>query len=199
MVAALCGFPARPRPHAGPAPRRRYERRRPEKTPLHRIVSENLESWLEWRDRAERPVPGYVEEELRGYLECGILCFGFARALCTGCGQGFVIAARLSRARQNGAMDGPPCLWLAPPVPVRQWVISVPKRLRGFLAGSACGRRRSHDNLHWGDRAAAGRCRERLLPRSSKAPLARHGSDCLGETDGSAGGGVSTCVPHLRR
>jgi hypothetical protein len=81
----------------------------------------------------------------------------FGRALCTGCGQGFVIAfscngrgvcsARLSRARQpweplafpsaarqDGAMDGPPCLWLAPPVPVRQWVISVPKRLRGFLA-----------------------------------------------------------------
>jgi Transposase zinc-binding domain len=61
-------------------------------TPLHRIVSENLESWLEWRDRAERPVPGHFEEELRGYLECGILCFGFARALCTGCGQGFVVA-----------------------------------------------------------------------------------------------------------
>ena len=77
MVAALCGFPARPslRPHAGPAPRRRYERRRPEKTPLHKIISENLASWLEWRDVAERPVPGYVEEELRGYLECGILCF----------------------------------------------------------------------------------------------------------------------------
>jgi len=37
-------------------------------------------------------VPGHVEEELRGYLECGILCFGFARALCTGCGQGFVVA-----------------------------------------------------------------------------------------------------------
>ena len=94
MVAALCGFPARPRlrPHAGPAPRRRYERRRPEKTPLHKIISENLASWLEWRDEAERPVPGYVEEELRGYLECGILCFGFGRALCTGCGQGFVIA-----------------------------------------------------------------------------------------------------------
>ena len=37
-------------------------------------------------------LPGYVEEELRGYLECGILCFGFARTLCTGCGTGFVIA-----------------------------------------------------------------------------------------------------------
>ena len=77
MVAVLCGFAARPRlrPHAGPAPRRRYERRRPEKTPLHKSISENLASWLEWRDQAERPVPGYVEEELRGYLECGILCF----------------------------------------------------------------------------------------------------------------------------
>ena len=99
MVAAFCGFPARPslRPHAGPVPRRRYERRRPEKTPLHKIISENLASWLEWRDEAERPVPGYVEEELRGYLECGILCFGFGRALCTVCGQGFVIAFSCNR------------------------------------------------------------------------------------------------------
>lgn len=48
-------------------PRRRYERRRPEKTPPHKIVSENLASWLEWREAAERPVPGSVEEELRGY------------------------------------------------------------------------------------------------------------------------------------
>jgi len=70
---------------------RRYERRWPEKTPLHKVVSENLESWLEWRE-AERPVPVYVEDELRGYLACGLLCFGFARALCTGCGQGFVVA-----------------------------------------------------------------------------------------------------------
>ena len=93
MVAAVAGFPARSRlrPHGGPAPSRRYERRRPEKTPLHRVVSEKLESWLAWREAAERPVPGSVEEELRGYLECGLLYFGFARARCTGCGQGFVV------------------------------------------------------------------------------------------------------------
>ena len=68
MVAAVTGFPGRirRRPHGGPAASRRYERRRPEKTPLHKIVSENLESWLEWREAAERPVPGYVEDELRG-------------------------------------------------------------------------------------------------------------------------------------
>jgi hypothetical protein len=144
MVAAVTGFPARSRrrPHGVPAASRRYERRRPEKTPLHKIISENLESWLEWRDRGERPVPGYVEEEFRGYLECGLLCFGFARALCTGCRTGFVVAfsckGRGVCPSCNGRHMAQTAAHLAdhviPPVPVRQWVISVPKRLRGFLA-----------------------------------------------------------------
>jgi hypothetical protein len=44
------------------------------------------------READERPVPSYVEEELRGYLECGLLCFGFARAICMTCRTGFVVA-----------------------------------------------------------------------------------------------------------
>lgn len=36
-------------PWAARFPARRYERRRPEKTILHKIVSENLESWLQER------------------------------------------------------------------------------------------------------------------------------------------------------
>ena len=144
MVAAVTGFPSRSRrrPHGGPAPSRRYERRRPEKTPLHKVVSENLESWLERRDRAERPVPSHVEEELRGYLECGLLCFGFARAICTTCRTGFVVAfsckGRGVCPSCNGRHMAQTAAHLAdhviPPVPVRQWVISVPKRLRGMLA-----------------------------------------------------------------
>ncbi len=143
MVAAVTGFPARSRrrPHRGPAESRRYERRRPEKTPLHRVVSETLESWLQWR-AAERPVPGYVEEELRGYLECGLLCFGFARATCMTCHTGFVVAfsckGRGVCPSYNGRHMAQTAAHLAdhviPPVPVRQWVISVPKRLRGMLA-----------------------------------------------------------------
>ena len=73
MVAAITGFPARSRrrPHGRPAASRRYERRRPEKTPLHEIVSENLESCLEWREAAERPVPAIsVPKRLRGSLAC---------------------------------------------------------------------------------------------------------------------------------
>jgi hypothetical protein len=129
-------------PHGGPAASRCYERRRPEKTPLHKVVSENLESWLEWREAAERPVPGYVEDELRGYLACGLLCFGFARAVCMTCRTGFVVAfsckGRGVCPSCNGRHMAQTAAHLAdhviPPVPVRQWVISVPKRLRGMLA-----------------------------------------------------------------
>jgi hypothetical protein len=68
------------------------ERRRPEKTPLRTVVSENLENWLACREAAERPVPGYVEDELRGYLAFGIPCFGFARAVCMTCRTGLAVA-----------------------------------------------------------------------------------------------------------
>ncbi len=117
----------------GPAPSRRYERRRPEKTPLHRVVSRNLESWLEWREAAERPVPGYVEEELRGFLECGLLCFGFAQPVCMTCRTGFVVAFSC-KGRHMAQTAAHLVDHVIPPVPVRQWVISVPKRLRGMLA-----------------------------------------------------------------
>ena len=80
-------------------------------------------------------MPGYVEEELCGYLECGMLCFGFACARCTGCGQAFVVAfsckSRGVCPSCNGRHMAHTAAHLAdhviPPVPVRQWVISVPK------------------------------------------------------------------------
>ena len=144
MVAAVTGFPARSRrrPKGVPAASRRYERRRPEKTPLHRVVSENLESWLKWREAAERPVPGYVEDELRSYLECGLLCFGFARAVCMTCRTGLVVAFSCKGRGVCPSCNGRHMAQTAahlvdhviPPVPVRQWVISVPKRLRGRQA-----------------------------------------------------------------
>ena len=94
MVAVLTASPTRSivRPHVGAASSRRYERRRPEKTPLYKVVAEHLEGWLETRAVAEQPVSAHVERELRSYLTCGILCFGFGRARCTSCGQGFVVA-----------------------------------------------------------------------------------------------------------
>ena len=143
MVASLAAFPARPssRPHAGPAGSRGYQRRRPEKTPLFKIVSECLEGWLANRSAREHSVAGYVEEEFRGYLTCGLLCFGFARAVCTQCPQRFVVAFSCKRRGVCPSCNGRHMAQTAahlvdhviPPVPVRQWVISVPKRLRGVL------------------------------------------------------------------
>jgi hypothetical protein len=144
MVAVLTASPMRPkvRPHVGTASSRRYERRRPEKTPLYKIVAEHLEGWLLNRAVAEHPVSAHVERELRSYLTCGILCFGFGRARCTSCGQGFVVAfsckGRGVCPSCNGRRMAQTAAHLVdrviPPVPVRQWVISVPKRLRCFLA-----------------------------------------------------------------
>jgi hypothetical protein len=120
----------------------RYERRRPEKTPLHRFISRHLETWLAARSLGERPVPTHVEGEFREYLGCGILCFGFARARCTRCGHGFLVAFSCKGRGVCPSCTGRHMAQTAahladrviPPVPVRQWVISVPKRLRGFLA-----------------------------------------------------------------
>jgi hypothetical protein len=197
MVAAVTGFPARIRrhPHGGPAPSRRYERRRPEKTPLHKIVSENLESWLAWREAAERPVSGYVEDELRGYLACGILCFGFARAVCMTCRTGFVVAfsckGRSVCPSCNGRRMAQTAAHLAdhviPPVPVRQWVISVPKRLRGMLAdrprAGAATTKIFLDEIEWLLLAAAGVAEAANMPSASRP---RHGGISFLHRFGSA-------------
>jgi hypothetical protein len=74
-----------------PAP---YRRRRPADTPLYRAVQNHLETFLalchdDWED--ER-IPAHAERELRAYLECGILAYGFARARCEECGHDFLVA-----------------------------------------------------------------------------------------------------------
>jgi hypothetical protein len=60
-----------------------YARRRPEQTVLYRLVQQHLETYLALAcDGDGHAVPGYVERELRRYLECGILAYGFCPALC---------------------------------------------------------------------------------------------------------------------
>ncbi|MGD8362582.1 MAG: transposase, partial [Gemmatimonadota bacterium] len=133
--------PSRPPagPHAQP-----YRRRRPETTTLHRIVREHLETYLALANEAQPfgdGVPDHVEKELRSYLRCGILAHGFARARCASCGYDFLVAfsckgrgccpsCGAKRMAQTAAhlVDH-----VIPHVPVRQFVLSVPKRLRPFL------------------------------------------------------------------
>ncbi len=85
--------------HSGPAHDGRctgvYRRRRPERTVLYQVVQCHLEGWLAQHREADPdhdPGPWYVERDYRRYLDCGLLCCGFARARCQACGHDFLLA-----------------------------------------------------------------------------------------------------------
>jgi hypothetical protein len=124
-----------------------YARRRPEQTVLYRLVQQHLETYLALAcDGDGHAVPGYVERELQRYLECGILAYGFARARCPQLfTQGAATiswwpspargaaSARLATPGLRRKTAAHPVDHVFPPLPVRQWVLSVPKRLRWHL------------------------------------------------------------------
>jgi len=133
--------------HRSPAPRpRRYRARRCRAhaallggaTSLGKLASASLDSaGVPW----DEAVPAFVERDFRMYLDCRILARGFARARCPACGQEFIIAfscrARAvcpsCNARRMAETAAHLLDHVFPPLPVRQCVLSVPKRLRDFL------------------------------------------------------------------
>jgi hypothetical protein len=74
------------------------------------------------------------------HLECGILAQGFARVRCGGCGHDFLIAFSCKgrsvcpscNTRRMAETAAHLVDQVFPQVPVRQWVLSLPKRLRYF-------------------------------------------------------------------
>jgi hypothetical protein len=137
-VAALAGCA----PHGAAA--QVYRRRHPERTVLYRVAQRHLQTWLAQsreRDPDSGPIAPYVERELRGYLTCGILAHGFARARCAGCGHDFLVAFSCKNrgicpsctTRRMAETAAHLIEHVFPQAPVRQWVMSFPKRLRYFL------------------------------------------------------------------
>src|SRR5437867_13229656 len=59
-----------------------YSPRDPEENVLYGVVAAQLETFLARQRRRERPVPRFVERELRSFLECGVLAHGFLRVHC---------------------------------------------------------------------------------------------------------------------
>ncbi len=118
--------------------------RRPEHGVLHRTLREHLETFLaEARARSDGDgLPRFVERELREFLSCGVLARGFARFRCDGCGHEILVAfsckgrgfcpsccgrrmAELAAHLTDHVLGG---------LPVRQWVLTLPHRLRYALA-----------------------------------------------------------------
>ena len=125
-----------------------YNPRHPERTLLYRAIAEHFETWPElvgagqFDGQGDHHTPAsYVEKAFRKYLECGIFARGFARARCDDCGDDFLVAfsckgrgvcpscntRRLAEAAAHLTDH------VFPRVPVRQWVLSVPKRLLYYL------------------------------------------------------------------
>jgi hypothetical protein len=115
-----------------------YTPHRPEQTLLHRTIREQLETFLAQSRERGRPVPRFVEQELRAYLRCGILAHGFLRLRCDDCGcdrlvpfsckrRGFCPACAGRRMADTAAhlVDR-----VLPEAPIRQWVLTLPFALR---------------------------------------------------------------------
>ncbi|MBI4609737.1 MAG: transposase [Candidatus Rokubacteria bacterium] len=121
-----------------------YRPRDAEHSVLHAVIRERLEDFL--REAAARGegagLPRFIEREFREFLTCGVLAHGFARVRCDSCaferlvpfsckGRGFCPSCGGRRMTERAAhlVDH-----VLPRVPVRQWVLTVPYRLRYLLA-----------------------------------------------------------------
>jgi len=123
-------------------PIRTYQRRAPEKDLLYSVLVDHLETFLQRTRTSEHSLPSHVEAELRSYLECGILAYGFLRLRCPECntsrtvvfsckGRGFCPSCMARRMAATAARLSDEIL---PAVAVRQWVLSLPIEIRYRLA-----------------------------------------------------------------
>jgi len=127
-----------------PAPSTTYEPRHPEHSPLYQIVHDHFETFRAQAGRLRdgEGLPRFVEQEFRDFLQCGWLAGGFARFRCGDRGLDRVVpfsckgralypscGGRRMAERAAHLLDR-----VFPDVPVRQWVLSLPYRLRYQLS-----------------------------------------------------------------
>jgi Transposase zinc-binding domain/Putative transposase len=120
-----------------------YERHRPERTTLYRLVQENVASFFAQVELASgAELPQFVKDEFDAFLECGILAHGFLRLRCGACGHDKLVAFSCKRrgfcpscgARRMAQTAAHLVDHVFPRVPIRQWVLSLPIPLRLLLA-----------------------------------------------------------------
>ena len=124
-----------------------YRPRNPEDNPLYGVVSRHLETYLARQRERERPVPRFVERELRAFLDCGVPARGFLRVHCDVCGKDRIVPFSCKGRSICSSCCGRRMADTAahlvdrvlPMVPIRQWVLSLPISLGLRLrSGEGC-------------------------------------------------------------
>ena len=114
-----------------------YERRRPEETLLYQVIEQHWPQFLEGAE-AQGGLPRFVVREFEEYLRCGILEHGLVQLACRGCGQELVVGFSCKRrgfcpsclGRRMADVAAHLVDEVLPEVPMRQWVCSLPWRVR---------------------------------------------------------------------
>lgn len=127
--------------HCHQAQPKPFRPRRTAQTVLYQVVQGHLETVLAAQGDGTSAIPAHAERALRRYLECGILAHGFARARCGDCGHDFLITFSCKgcgvcpscNTRRMAETAAHLVDHVLPPVAMRQWVLSLPKRLRWHL------------------------------------------------------------------
>jgi hypothetical protein len=132
------------RDSAGVRPSSAYLPRAPAESVLYQIVRDDFETFRAAAAHTHDGdgLPRFIEKEFRGFLRCGVLAGGFARFRCGGCGLDrlvpFSCKGRAVCSSCGGRRMAERAAHLVehvfPEVPVRQWVLSLPHRLRYLLA-----------------------------------------------------------------
>ena len=121
-----------------------WRRREPDKTALHIVVRDNLQTFLaEGRRRFDSGTgyPAFVEHEFSRYLTCGMLPWGFSRLRCPACGLEKIVAFSCKGrmcpscwARRTADTAAHLVDRVLPEARYRQWVLTFPWELRYHLA-----------------------------------------------------------------
>jgi hypothetical protein len=121
-----------------------YVPKAPAQGALYQVVRDHFETFSAEAARAHERggLPRFIEEEFRGFLRCGFLAGGCARFRCARCRFDRFVPFSCKRRAVCASCGGRRMAECAahlvdrvfPEVPVRQWVLSLPHRVRYVLA-----------------------------------------------------------------
>ena len=123
----------------------KYKPRNPQATLLYKTIQSAFNTFAALTEY--NPLPHHIEQEFAAYIRCGILAHGFVRLKCADCeksyavpfsckGRGFcpscMAEGRPGRRMNEMALHLTEDVF--PKVPIRQFVLSLPRQLRYLLA-----------------------------------------------------------------